>query len=528
MTPATAAGPEIGRAAAPAFARVLLLCATARDCRMTTDVLAQAGMRACACADIADAVREMADGAGALLVAEETLAAPGTVALSQALAAQPPWSDLPVLLLARPGATSRSIDHAMQMLANVTVIERPVRVAALVSAVRVALRARARQIDLRDLLQDLQQADRRKTEFLATLAHELRNPMAPLTTTLALLERTRPTPAVAQPHYAVMGRQLDHMGHLINDLMEISRVTRGKIALRPEVMALDAVIRDAVQLSRPILDARRQLLVTTGLATGLAVRGDGVRLAQVFANLLNNAAKYTPPGGRIEVTARAQAGMAHVTVQDDGNGIPRDMLASIFEMFVQVNDTARATQGGLGIGLTLVRSLVALHDGRVSARSDGPGRGSSFEVVLPLVAPALVRADTPRQPGQPLQGLGRVLVVDDNRDAGDSLAALLGILGAETAVAYSGQQALELAARWQPAIAVLDIGMPGMDGHELAARLRADPAQAGLVLVALSGWKSDEPPGAAGPAVRLFDHHLLKPPDLDQLVGVLRGAAGRR
>jgi signal transduction histidine kinase len=521
-----ASSPRDRAAAIRCHARVLLLSTTPRDGSLTADVLGRAGIDAQPCADVDEAVREMAGGAGALLVAEETLLAPGAAALTQALAAQPPWSDLPVLLLARTGAASHFIDEVMHTLANVTVVERPVRVAALVSTVRVALRARARQFELRDLLHNLQQADRRKTEFLATLAHELRNPMAPLTTTLALLQHQRPTPADAQAHYAVMGRQLDHLGRLVNDLMEMSHVTRGKIALRPEALLLDHVIRDAVELSRPMLDARRQVLTLSDVAPGLAVRGDAVRLAQVFANLLNNAVKYTPPGGHIEIAARRRGEMACISVRDNGSGIPPDRLESIFEMFLQVSHTTRDAQGGLGLGLTLVRRLVELHHGSVVARSDGPGRGSEFEVSLPLVAsiPPERRASSPGA-NHPLRGVGSVLVVDDNRDAAESLAALLDILGASCTVAYDGQQALVVAACVRPAVAILDIGMPGMDGHELAARLRADPLHGGLVLIALSGWTADdEPPRTPGPATSGFDHHLLKPPDIAALVAVLTAA----
>jgi signal transduction histidine kinase/ActR/RegA family two-component response regulator len=526
MIPDEALGPPGGEAmAAGAHSRVLMLCATRRDARMTADLLGRAGIHALDCPDMAAAVREMAAGAGALLVAEEMLEASETELLTQALAAQEPWSDLPVLLLAWPGAASTSVDQAMHALANVTVIERPVRVASLVSVVRAALRARARQLDLRDLLQNLRQVDRRRIEFLATLAHELRNPMAPLTTTLALLERTRPTPAEAQPHYVVMARQLDHMGRLIDDLMEMSRLTRGKISLQPGLLALDEVLRDAVELSRPMLSARRQVLCLGAVPPGLDVHGDGVRLAQVFANLLNNAAKYTPPGGHIGIEVHQLDDMARVTVRDDGSGIPPEMLDSIFDMFVQVSDTARAAQGGLGIGLTLVRKLVELHGGRVVARSEGLGRGSEFEVLLPLASASAACAEATHDASQPLCGVGRVLVVDDNHDAADSLAALLELLGAETSVAYGGVQALEVADSTRPAFAILDIGMPGMDGWQLAARLRADPALAGLVLIALSGWKTDDdPPRAAGAAARGFDHHLMKPPNIERLIAVLTGA----
>jgi CheY-like chemotaxis protein len=242
----------------------------------------------------------------------------------------------------------------------------------------------------------------------------------------------------------------------------------------------------------------------------------------VFANLLNNAVKYTPQGGHIEIAARQRGDMASVSVRDNGSGIPPDRLESIFEMFVQVSDTTRAAQGGLGLGLTLVRRLVELHHGQVVARSAGPGRGSEFEVLLPLVASEPVRDATLPGASRPLQDQGCVLVVDDNHDAADSLAALLDSLGARCAVAYDGPQALEVAARERPAVAILDIGMPGMDGHELAARLRADPVHTGLTLIALSGWKvEDEPARPPGAVTNGFDHHLLKPPDIDALTAVL-------
>ena len=516
-----AAAPPVLPDASPLDRRVLLRPATVKDGLMSLAVLERAGLGAHICTSLASLVAEVQRGAGAIVLAEEALTDPAAPQLIALLQGQPSWSDLPVLVLARQGADSRAIGKAMDTVANVTVIERPVRVASFVSSVRSALRARTRQYDLRGTLEGLREADQRKTEFLATLAHELRNPLAPLMTALTLLKRKRPEPEEATRYYDMMRRQVDHMVRLVNDLMEVSRITRGKIELDLDTLDLHRVLEEAIELSRPQLEAAQHTLHVALPAQPLVLQGDAVRLTQVFSNLLNNAAKYTPRGGDINVTAALDDGQAVVSVRDDGLGIAPEMLDEIFDMFVQVSGTAKTAQGGLGIGLTLVRSLVELHGGSVAARSEGPGRGSSFEVHLPLADAALlpVRAapDGAAQPGGP----ATVLVVDDNQDAADSLAEALRSLGQQVGVAYSGPQALELLATLRPAVAVLDIGMPGMDGCELATRIRQDAAHAGIVLVALTGWgqqRDREQTQAAG-----FDHHLVKPMDFDKLVGILQG-----
>ncbi len=499
--------------------RVLLRTATTKDAIMTAAVLARAGLAPASCADLPAVVEAIGQGAGALLVAEEVLDGGGAGELAHVLAMQPAWSDLPVLILARQGADSFALLGAMDQLANVTVLERPMRVASLVSALRSALRARKWQYELRSVLEGLRQADQRKNEFLATLAHELRNPMAPLGTSLAILMRKAPPPEVARPYYEMMTRQLDHMVRLVNDLMEVSRITRGKIDLRLEVLDLGRAIRDAVELSRPLLDARRQQLQVHAPEEPLAVRGDGVRLTQVFSNLLNNAAKYSPEGAGVKVSITRAGANAVVTVIDEGAGIPPDMLASIFDMFVQVSGTARAAQGGLGIGLTLVKSLVELHGGTVEASSAGTNRGSRFEVTLPLAERECVETERAKPPTAALGLLGSILVVDDNRDAADSLCELLALHGARTVVAHGGAAALRVATETRPSVAILDIGMPGMDGCELAVRLRQDPAHGELVLIALTGW------GQQNDKERIarsgFAHHLLKPVDVETLITLL-------
>ncbi|PNG59549.1 Virulence sensor protein BvgS precursor [Variovorax sp. WDL1] len=488
---------------------------------MASAVLDRAHFVSHVCEDMGSLVRELELGAGTIMLAEEVLAGPALVELTGALGAQPPWSDVPVLVLARQGADSRAIANAMDEFANVTVIERPMRVASLVSAVRTALRARRRQYELRSLLEGLRDADQRKTEFLATLAHELRNPLAPLGTALSLLSRKKPPPDEAVKYYELMSRQVEHMVRLVNDLMEVSRITRGKIELHLCPVLLDAVIEDAIELSRPLFDRAGHSLTLELGADPLVVRGDSVRLTQVFSNLLNNAAKYTPTGGRVTVTARQEGRQAVVAVSDTGTGLAPDMLKSIFEMFVQVSGTARDAQGGLGIGLTLVKSLVERQGGSIEATSEGLGRGATFTVRLPLAKSTSVSGRRSRvsQDGWAPSIEGTILVVDDNRDAADSLAELLATMGATAMVAYGGEEALQLVREHAIDIAVLDIGMPGMDGCELARHLRGGPRGTELKLIALTGWGQQgyrDRIAAAG-----FDHHLLKPLNLGEFMALL-------
>lgn len=503
--------------------RVLIRMVTAKDASMTVRLLARAGVVAQPCADAAELAQEMTAGTGAVLIAEEVLDDPGFGRVMLALQNQPAWSDMPVIVVARTGGDSIAITEAVQQLANLTVLERPMRVSSLISSVRTALAARKRQYQLKATLEGLREADQRKTEFLATLAHELRNPLAPLRTSLSILSANHPDEKTAHRLYEMMDRQVTHMVRLIDDLMEVSRITRGKIELRPEPVALDRVVLDAAELSKPLLTAGRHELVLDMPPVPCTVHGDVVRLTQVFANLLNNAAKFTPPGGRIVVVLRSNAPTVRVEVSDSGVGIPPDRLDSVFDMFVQISGTSRAAQGGLGIGLTLVRSLVELHGGRVMARSPGVNRGTTMTVELPLARAVEAQPPSTARPATPQAGQGhRILVVDDNRDAADSLAELLGLLGASASVAYGGEEALAAMRANPPTIAFVDIGMPMLDGYELAGHVRAESTLADTVLVALTGW------GQATDRERImaagFDHHLIKPADVQQLSALLDAA----
>jgi PAS domain S-box-containing protein len=634
--------------------RLLVLAPTGRDAPLTRSLLAEAGVRCTVCSDIQQLVHELGLGAGAILISEEALPDEAQLYfLGERLSRQPPWSDLPILLLAHPGADSSAVRQTVRALGNVTLLERPVRVAALLTAVQTALRARARQYNAREHLvdldhiakalrdsegrlkalfanaavgiaeltqdgrfalvndslcrllgekreglialpmssvahdedrgnvealmkqlgdghietfaaerrfvrrdgetiwvklsvslasesdaqakravaviediterkhaeEDLREADRRKDEFLATLAHELRNPLAPIRNSLHIFRLAGVQDPTVGRVTDMMERQVAHMVRMVDDLLEVSRISRGKIELRKERTELASILRNAVDTSLPLIEGGKHRLTVDIPDDPLVMDADAVRLAQVFANLLNNSAKYTRQGGEISVKVHVEPGMAVVRVKDNGEGIPPQMLNRVFNMFTQV-DTGSRAQGGLGIGLTLARTLVHLHGGTIEAASEGKGQGCEFIVRLPLstVEQAAVAPAQAPQPAQPLK-LRRVLVVDDNTDAADSLGMLLQFLGAEVLVVHDGRSALAAVKTFNPAVVLLDLGMPEMNGLEVARRMREDPQCKDTTLVALTGWGQREDrrrTHAAG-----FDYHLVKPADMSTLQSIL-------
>ncbi|WP_119157634.1 ATP-binding protein [Caldimonas tepidiphila] len=359
----------------------------------------------------------------------------------------------------------------------------------------------------------LRAADRRKDEFLATLAHELRNPLAPVRTGLQILRLSPPGAPPAATAIETMDRQVTHMVRLIDDLLDVSRISRGKIELKCERLALRSVLDHAVEASRPCIDAGRHELRLRVPAEPLYLHADLTRLAQVVGNLLNNAAKYTPDGGCIELAAAREGDEAVIRVRDNGMGIPPEMLPQVFEMFTQIGRTLDQAQGGLGIGLSISQSLVEMHGGRIEAQSAGIGQGAVFTVRLPLAQDPRARSGAAgaRQDAS-RDGRRKVLVVDDNTDAADTLAMMLDLLGHDTRTAHGGPAALALAREFAPDIVFCDIGMPGMNGYEVARRYRDDPALAPALLVALTGWGSEDDKRRATEAG--FDFHLTKPADL--------------
>jgi CheY-like chemotaxis protein len=317
-----------------------------------------------------------------------------------------------------------------------------------------------------------------------------------------------------------MERQLNHLVRLVDDLLEVSRITRGKIELRKENVELAAVARNALETSRPLIDAAKVQLAISLPQNPIIVNGDPVRLAQVFANLLNNAAKYTNEGGQIWFTAREENNQAVVSIRDTGIGITAELLPKIFDMFMQVDPATDRSQGGLGIGLTLVRTLVELHGGSVSVHSAGPDQGSEFTVRLPLVAHERKSAAiAPSTPSEPAIAAKRILVVDDNVDAAKTLGMLLKYLGAEVHVVHDGPAAIEAVDKYRPGVVLLDIGMPGMDGYEVARRIRERNEFKDVTLIALTGWGQEDDRRRTHDAG--FDHHLVKPADIVALRALL-------
>ncbi len=507
--------------------RVIILPPTAKDGELTRSMLEQVGTEATCCSSVASALSELDRGGAVLLVAEEAVLGEDLEALAEWLHRQPQWSDLPVVLLARHGADSTAVAGATARLGNVTVVERPTRVAALVSIIGTALRARQRQYQIREHLVEraraeaaLRASDRRKDEFLAILAHELRNPLAPIRNSLHILSLTASSDTTVPQVTEMMERQVNHLVRLVDDLLEVSRISQGKITLKKELVDFSGVVRTAVEASRPLIDAGRHHLSIVIPPESLTLEADPVRLAQVLENLLNNAARYTRAGGEIWLTVSREKTSVRISVRDNGSGIPGEMLPRVFDLFTQVEQGNRKG-GGLGIGLTLVKSLVEMHGGQVEARSEGPGKGSEFVVTLPRVlleGATFPEAPMPPRPTRQLPPV-RVLVVDDNRDAADSLAFLLGTLGCDTAVAYSGEQALRVLQEHRPAVVLLDIGMPEMDGHEVARRIRKEPGFERVTLIALTGWGQQEDVERTRNAG--FDHHLIKPADVAALETLL-------
>lgn len=367
----------------------------------------------------------------------------------------------------------------------------------------------------------LQDADRKKDEFLATLAHELRNPLAPIRNGLQLMRLSKHDPATVEQAHAMMERQLKQMVRLIDDLLDVSRISRGKLTLQIRRIPLAMAIRNAVDTSRSLLLEKSHHLLLTMPDEAIEVDGDETRLSQVFANLLNNAAKYTDPGGQIRVTTVCHENTIQVTIEDNGTGIPPEMLERIFDMFTQVDHSLEKSQGGLGIGLNIVHRLVELHGGTVTAHSEGPGHGSRFVVTLPVSAhdehAAHDMAPTSTLSLSPPRH--RILIVDDNRDAATTLAMMLRATGAQTQMAHDGIDAIAIAEQFRPDVVVLDLGMPKLNGYDTCRRIRQQPWGREMLLVALSGWGQEEDKRKSQAAG--FNAHLVKPVEFSQLQQVL-------
>ncbi len=379
---------------------------------------------------------------------------------------------------------------------------------------------RASEVRLRRQAEQLAEADRRKDEFLAMLAHELRNPLAPIHNAVEILGR-RPSADTMQWAIDLISRQAGHLTRLVDDLLDVARITSGRVQLRKETVDLRAIIEQAVETELPSVEQHRHDLTVSCPAQSVLMTGDSVRLIQVIGNLLHNAVKYTPEGGQIRIGLQRHGQQAVVSVRDTGIGISAELLPHVFDLFIQAERSLDRAQGGLGLGLTLVRRLVELHGGQVEALSEGLDKGSEFRVTLPILpmARSLTAVEAATSSYAPRSAGHRILVVDDNADMADSLQVLLNALGHEAYAAYNGASALEAIPTLRPEVVLLDLGLPGMNGYEVAKRIRADHPRGRLLLVALTGYGQDEDRHRTHEAG--FDQHLLKPADPEKLQALL-------
>jgi two-component system, sensor histidine kinase len=476
-------------------ARVLVLPPTKADGEVTLRVLGDAGITAEICDTAEQMGRELRRGAGALIITDDSSRHDALGELRHLLDRQPSWSEIPILVLARSDFVRLD---ALRTVPGVVLLERPVHIRSMVSAVQAALRARWRQYELRDQLEqthaanlELQNQARAKDDFLATLSHELRNPLSALTTAVHLLEQESLDANTELMARQIVKRQTSLMSRLLDDLLDVSRITRGKLEIRTAPIAVSAIIESAIEIVQPWLNRKSHAFAVNVPDRDVIVEADAVRLAQVLANLLTNAAKYTEPQGRIEFAAQRQGDVMEFRVRDNGIGIPPESQSEIFKMFAQLSPAIERSEGGLGIGLALARGLVDLHGGTLEVTSEGIGHGSEFTVRIPIAqtkAPAATRVDEVVPDGEARRR--ELIVADDNADALQSLAMLLELEGHTVRTAPDGIAALSLAQQKLPDVMLLDIGEQGARigrwrrgharrAHRLGATRRSSPRQSG-------------------------------------------------
>jgi len=501
------------------YQRVLVLAPLRRDAKLTCDLLTRADIASHAVAGVDELCREIDAGAGAVVLAQEAVGAAALSCLDDVLKHQPAWSDLPIIILTVSHDALDPMLERLSPIANVTFLERPVRMGTLLAAVRAALRARRRQLEVRDF-------GRRKDEFLAMLGHELRNPLAALQTAAHILvgdDELQLPPRARRLHH-VMDRQSRYLGRIVDDILDVSRVTTGKIVLEREAVDVADLARRWLQVFGETEGVRSHSVTLDVADEPLFVHGDPLRLEQVLSNLLGNALKYTPAGGHVHLSVKRNGDEIEIRVKDDGAGIAPDVLPRIFDLFAQDERTLARSQGGLGLGLSLVRSLVQMHGGQVSARSEGPGRGSEFIVRLPRIMPPSEmarRADVEPTRVPKLE----IVVVDDNEDGRETLQVLLETDGHRVATAEDGRRAVDLILMARPDVALVDIGLPEIDGYEVARRVCAQ-AQVKPFLIAMTGYGQPEDRRRAIDAG--FDRHLVKPVQPETLRRLLAELARRR
>ena len=511
-------------------ARILVLTPTGRDAELVAGAIGE-HFPVVICRRPEELLPELAAGVGAMLIAEEALTSPLLRELVAGLDRQGPWSDVPFVVLAGkpsspnlPDWASRDVLAQLEPLGNVTLLERPVRKRTLVGVLKVALESRRRQLQMRALHERVEALNRGKDEFLAMLGHELRNPLAAIRTALAVLPKLSGDEARFERHLAILDRQSLAMKRMLDDLLDVSRVSIGKVRLEVQQVELVQLARQTVEALVPMAHAQGQALTFEAKIPTLPVRGDPVRLEQVLTNVVGNALKYTPPGGRIEVVLEQVDAEAVLRVKDNGIGLEPEMIPKVFELFTQARVGLDRSQGGLGVGLALADGLVKEHGGRITAHSEGLGKGAEFRVRLPLSDEG--RAQGPDRGSAAGEGERlRVVVVDDNDDLRETLHEILLDRGHRVTAAATGPSALSLVRASTPDVMIIDIGLPQLDGYEVARRVRAAASPEKPHLVALTGYSSPEAQRRSREAG--FDDHMVKPVDLERLDQVLNRVAER-
>ena len=493
---------------------VALYAPIGRDAALAAQMLSRAEIEPLPCATFEKLADEIAAGIGAVLITEEELTTARVARLEELLRAQPAWSDLPIVVFGLlPGELRLQVLERLAAVGNVSFVDRPVQRRTLLATVRGALRARARQYESRRAIEA-------RDQFLAMLGHELRNPLSAVQFATDLIMRRSVTDAWVVKHADTIDRQTAHLNRLVDDLLDVSRVTSGKVVLRKEPAGLGPLIQRCVESLQTMADAHGLLLAMHPVAGELPVEGDIVRLEQVVINLVTNAIKYTPRGGRIDIEAfreepRERGGQAVLVVRDTGVGIPPEHLESIFDVFSQAPTGLDRAKGGLGLGLTLVRALVGMHGGTVDARSEGVGKGSEFQVRLPLAVSA--GAAAARESTAPVPAVHesvRIVLVEDNVDIRETLTELLVLDGYWVEGAADGPQGLTRILSEVPSVALIDVGLPGFDGYELARRARCHLGDA-PVLIAMTGY--GQPDDRARAFEAGFDDHVVKPVSVEEL-----------
>ena len=498
--------------------RVLICAPVRRDIELLSQLLERAGLRADDCPDPKTLGQRLRNDALALLVTEEALVPELVRVMRSFVDDQPFWSDFPIIVFAGPSTEGRYLERLNEFgpRANVTLVDRPVRMKSVVSIMQSVARARTRQFEIRDLLAKLEDRIAERDRFLAILGHELRNPLAAIVLAAQMVDSS--TGTLDAEHAERIERQAQHLASLVDDLLDLSRITTGKIVLKRSVFDLTYVIAECVKSMQADADRRGIRLTFEPAPEPLVIHADELRVEQIISNLLTNALKYTRRGGNVDVRTERRGDHAAIVVSDSGVGIARERLGTIFELFSQAENAIGRSQGGMGIGLNIVRTLVSMHGGSVKVKSDGIDQGSTFTAMLPLsseheVAPvrkarADADADIAVVPSR------RIVIVDDNADIRDLLQIKLKKLGHAVETAGDGDAGLKQITESHPDIAIIDIGMPGMDGYEVAKRVRED-VEGEILLIALTGFgQADDRERAAAAG---FDEHLTKPIRVEEL-----------